>query len=122
MTHLSLTPETLSAAYDYLCTTLPFSRWNLPDSDDITFKVIRSRKVFAQYIWDNGKHTIEVSSGTVGHTLTLLESMGHEMVHLHLRLTGMESKSNNPNVHNLPFRKLAAQVCRVHGFDLKAFY
>ena len=121
MTHLPLTPEVLAAAYDYLAACEPFNRWNLPDSDDITFRVVKSRKMFAQYVWD-GTHTIEVSSGTVGHTMTLLESMGHEMVHVHLRQTGMESKSSNPNVHNLPFRKLAAQVCRVHGFDLKAFY
>ena len=121
MTHLPLTPEVLAAAYDYLASTAPFNRWNLPDSDDITFRVVKSRKMFAQYVYD-GTHTIEGSSGTVGHTATLLESMGHEMVHVHLRQTGMESRSHNPNVHNLPFRKLAARVCAVHGFDLKAFY
>lgn len=121
MTHLPLTPEVLAAAYDYLASTEPFCRWNLPDSDDITFRVVKSRKMFAQYVYD-GTHTIEVSSGTVGHTATLMTTMAHELTHLHLRLTGMESKSSNPNVHNLPFRKLAAQVCRVHGFDLKAFY
>lgn len=121
MTHLPLTPEVLAAAYDYLCATPPFNRWNLPDSDDVTFRVIKSRKVFAQYVWD-GSHAIEVSSAMVGHTMTLMETMGHEMTHLYLRLTGMESKSNVPTVHNMAFRKLAAQVCGVHGFDPKAFY
>lgn len=124
MTHLPLTPEVLAAAYDYLAACEPFCRWNLPDSDDITFRVVKSRKMFAQYVWepDTERHTIEVSSGTVGHTATLMTTMGHELIHLHLRLTGMESRSSNPNVHNMPFRKLAAQACKTHGWDLKAFY
>lgn len=121
MTHLPLTPEVLAAAYDYLASTEPFARWNLPDSDDVTFRVTKARDKFARYVWDGG-HTIEVSSVSVGHTATLLEKMSHELVHVHLRQTGMESKSSDPNVHNMPFRKLAAQVCRVHGFDPKAFY
>jgi hypothetical protein len=28
----------------------------------------------------------------------------------------------NENTHNAPFRKLVARFCKVHGFDLKAFY
>ena len=121
MTALPLTPAVLAAAYDYLASTAPFSSWNLPDSEDIKFRVIKSRKVFAQYVWD-GTHAIEVSSGTVGQTDTLMQTMAHELTHLHLRLTGMESRSDNPNVHNGAFRKLAAKVCATHGWDLKAFY
>jgi hypothetical protein len=121
MTHLPLTPETVAAAYDYLLTCPPYSGWNLPDSDDVTFKVTKARDKFAQYIWDGG-HTIEVSSASIGHTSTLIEKVGHEAIHLHLRQTGMESKSSDPNVHNIPFRKCAALACRIHGWDLKAFY
>lgn len=121
MTHLPLTPDVLAAAYDYLCTTPPFSGWNLPDSDDIKFRVTKSKDCYAAYHYDGG-HTIDVSSAAVGHTATLMQVLGHELVHLHLRLTGMESRSDNPNVHNAAFRKLAAVVCRTHGWDLKAFY
>lgn len=121
MSHLPLTPEVLAAAYDYLSATEPFCRWNLPDSEDITFKVSRARDAFAKYHYD-GTHCIEVSSAAVGHTSTLMQSMGHELVHLHLRLTGLESRSNSQGVHNMPFRKFAAQVCKIHGWDLKSFY
>lgn len=121
MTHLPLTPEVLAAAYDYLASTEPFCRWNLPDSDDVTFRVTKARDKFARYVWDGG-HAIEVSSVSVGHTSTLLEKVGHELIHVHLRQTGMESKSNDPNVHNGAFKKFAAKACRVHGWDLKAFY
>lgn len=122
MTHLPLTPEVLAAAYDYLAACPPFSKWNLPDSDDVKFIVARSRQDFARYRWDGKQHTISVSSASVGRTATLLEKMGHELIHLHLEETGMESKTGDENTHNIPFRKFAVQVCRVHGWDLKAFY
>ena len=122
MTTLPLTPETLAAAYDYLCTTPPFKGWNLPDSDDVLFKVSRSRKEFARYQWDGKRHVITVSAVAVGHTETLMTYLSHELVHLHLEESGMESRTGNENTHNGAFRVLAAQVCRVHGWDLKAFY
>lgn len=116
-----LTPEVLAAAYDFVVATEPFCRWNLPDSDDVKFRVIGSRKVFATYHWE-GRHVISVSSRAVGHAATLVEKMCHEVIHLHLEATGMESRSNDPNVHNAAFRKLAAVVCRTHGYDPKGFY
>lgn len=122
MTHLPLTPEVLAAAYDYLAACEPFVRWNLPDSDDVKFKVTRSKKEYARYQWDGGRHVISVSAAAVGHTSTLLMYLSHEILHMHLEITGMESRTGDENTHNMPFRRLAAQVCRVHGFDLKAFY
>lgn len=118
---LLLTKEVLAAAYDFLSLTEPFRKWNLPDSEDVMFKVTKAKSHFAQYVWD-GSHCIEVSSACVGHTSTLMETMAHELIHLHLRLTGMESRSDNPNVHNAAFRKLAALVCGCHGFDPKGFW
>ena len=41
---------------------------------------------------------------------------------MRLEITGMESRSGGPNTHNIAFRKFAAQVCKIHGFDPKAFY
>lgn len=119
---LPLTPEVLAAAYDYLATCEPFSGWNLPDSDDVVFKVSRSKKEFARYRWNGSKHVISISSAAVGHSTTLLTYMSHEILHLHLEQTGMESRSGDENTHNAAFRKLAERVCKVHGFDPKAFY
>lgn len=119
---LPLTPDVLAAAYDFLAVTEPFCRWNLPDSEDVKFIVARSRKDFARYRWDGKQHTIAVSRASVAYSATLLEKVGHEMIHLHLEETGMESRSNDPNTHNMAFRKRAAQVCKLHGFDPKAFY
>lgn len=114
---LPLTPEILRTAYDFLTTTLPFNRWNLPDGEDVVFRVVRNPKVFADYLHSRGKHVIRVSGATVGHTETLLRTMAHEMIHLHEQQAGMATA----NQHTKAFWKLAARVCRYHGFDPKSF-
>lgn len=118
---LPLTPETLEAAYEYLRTTPPFLRWNLPEGEEVKFKVGRRSSEFARYQWDGKKHTITVSSASIGQTSTLIEKMAHEMIHLHLEERGMESRGTE-NTHSMAFRKFAAIVCKRHGFDVKAFY
>jgi hypothetical protein len=119
---LPMTPESLAAAYDYLKTTPPFSKWNLPDSEDVLFKVGKYRTDYASYRWDGKQHTISMSANAIGHTVTLFRYLAHEMIHLHLEETGMESRTGGKDTHNAAFRKFAASVCRYHGFDVKAFY
>jgi hypothetical protein len=119
---LPLTPETLAAAYEYLRSVPPLSGWNLPEAEEIAFKVSRRQSEFGHYRWDGKRHTISMSVRAVGHTDTLMRYLAHEVIHLHLEATGMESKSGSPDTHNVAFQKFAAQVCKVHGFDPKAFY
>jgi hypothetical protein len=118
---LPLTAEMLAAAYDFLSTCQPFADWNLPPSEDVGFKVTRSRRWFARYRWTGNKHTIEVSANSVGHVGTLLTKMGHEIIHLHLEELGMDSRGT-PDTHSGAFRQLAEEACKVHGWDPKAFY
>ena len=119
---LPLTPEMLAAAYDYLRHTPPFHRWNLPEPEDVKFTVGRARDCFAFYQWDGFRHTITVSKNAVAHTSTLMTAMAHECIHLHLEATKQESKRSSPSHHNAAFRRYAAQACKYHGFDPKAFY
>lgn len=115
---LRLTPDTLKATYDLLATTPPFSRWNLPDSDDILFRVTRHKDRYGHHrVLDGGRHEIVMSAHVIGHTMTLIETMAHEIVHVHQAEACMETKGQ----HNAAFRKLAAIVCRYHGFDAKRF-
>lgn len=120
---LPLSPEMLEAAYEYLRTTPPFSRWNMPEGEDVKFTVASFRRLeFGRYQWDGKQHTINMSAKAIGYSGTLLEKMAHEMIHLHLEETGMESRRGDTDTHNAAFRKFAAQVCKTHGFDPKAFY
>lgn len=112
----------MAAAFDYLRTTPPFHRWKLPSADQIKFKLSRSRVEYGNYQWSGSQHVITASVHAIGHTMTLMQFMAHEIIHLHLELTGKESKRGGRNTHNAAFRKLADKVCKYHGFDLKAFY
>jgi predicted SprT family Zn-dependent metalloprotease len=108
-----LTPEMCVAAYEFLNTTRPFRRWKLPPADDVEFEVTNERSTFG---WHQ-ENRIAISDASNGHTATFLQSMAHEMIHLHQLIR----KTGSPTGHNAEFHRLARQVCRHHGFDPKAF-
>lgn len=116
---LPLTADTLRAAYDYLNTTPPFNRWNLPDGEDVNFKVAKDPHNYAWHDKRKGKrHLLVVSQANVGHTQTLLESVAHEMIHVHEEHAGAGTRGVE---HSRAFGKWAGQVCKIHGFDPKRF-
>lgn len=119
---LPLTKEILRAAYDYLASTPPFKRWNLPEGEDVDFKLIHVKGSLAPLRWAwyakvNGKHTIAISAARTGYTQSLMVLLAHEMIHLHEQQSGMATA----NQHTKVFWKLAARVCKIHGFDPKSF-
>jgi hypothetical protein len=115
---LPLTRDVLAAAYDYLRATPPFNAWNLPEPDDIKFKVVRSPTLRGYYLRDEaGKQVIAMSARNIGHSINVIATMAHEMIHLHQGETNMENGAE----HNAAFNKLAARVCKLHGFDPKLF-
>lgn len=119
---LPITPEMMERAYGYLRSCPPFRRWKLPLPHEVKFRVKKSMRNYAEYQWDGKRHTITLSTDGIGHTLTLLLYMAHEMIHLYLEEKGWESRKSGPDCHNARYRKFAAQVCRIHGFDYKAFF
>lgn len=114
----SFHPDELEAAYEFLRVSEPFRRWKLPHADAITFRVTSDPKVFGRFIGGNGKYTIVVSEASASHTIKLLETIAHEILHLAQHLSGHETKSE----HNADFKKKARRICDVHGFDPKAFF
>ena len=112
MARLCLTPEMLAAAYDYLQTTPPFCDWNLPDSEDVTFKVTRFPAKFGDWSY-NGRHIIRVSGKLVVTTNNLLQTLAHEMIHVHEDHNRCSSRSE----HSAAFREWATEVCEIHGWD-----
>lgn len=116
---LPLTPEVLRGAYDFLRVTAPFSRWSLPVGAEVEFKVMRTPHVEGDHwVYACGKNLIRVSGRTIGHSINLLVVMAHEMIHAHQAIR----KTETPGAaHNAEFHRLAARVCRSHGFDPKTF-
>lgn len=114
---LPLTPDVLRGAYDYLNETEPFRRWNLPSGEDVVFHITRSRNDRGLYWFENGRHNIAISTGCIGWTLSLMEVMAHELIHLHEQA----NRACGRGEHSAAFNRWAAQVCRIHGFDPKLF-
>ncbi len=112
---LRLTPDMLAGAYEFLRTTEPFRNWKLPPGEEVGFSVVRDPQKFADFGMEGGIPIIRVSESRNGHTATLLSTMSHEMCHLRQELTGDRGH------HNANFKRMAARICRAHGFDLKTF-
>jgi hypothetical protein len=110
-----LTPDMLAAGYDFLRTTDPFRRWKLPKSDEMGFCVVCRADLSADFGVERGIPFIRVSEVHNGHAATVLSTLAHEMIHLHQHLTG------DREIHGPRFQRMAARVCRVHGFDPKTF-
>jgi hypothetical protein len=109
---LHFTPETLAAAYTFLRTTKPFNRWKLPPAHDLKFKVTQS-------VTDAGYcagREIGVSQKCSGHTHSMLATMAHEMIHLHLDARGVKAH------HGPDFKRCAKLVSKHHGFDYARYF
>jgi hypothetical protein len=120
---ITLHKEMLACAYDYLRATEPFCRWRMPGSKDIKFGVYKRKDRYAHYEYKStgpgeGQHHIKVSSELVGSHSSLLSTLAHEMLHLHMNNSAcLDMRS--PHGNN--FNKLADRVCKIHGFDRKLF-
>lgn len=116
---LPLKASHVRAAYEFLCELPPFDRWNLPDSDDLKFRIGKDRHTEAWHTATGRRprrhHLIVVSELCVGHTMTLLMAVGHEMVHLHHDIIGI------PPTHGAAFQRDAKVICKYHGWDVKTF-
>lgn len=116
---LHLTPDVLSAGYDFLRTTPPFKSWKLPPSAEVTFVVSVAEGEHGDYkLTKSGEDIISLSSKTIGHTVSLFAVLAHEMVHMKMAHDGT---INEKNFHCKRFQRLAKSVCKYHGFDPKVF-
>ena len=125
---LRLTPDALAAAYEYLRTTLPFKRWKLPHADEVEFHITRHRDREADYdryvrgdghVIKRGDHIIRISAYHVKTTCALLETLAHELIHLHQ--DGVAATRQYKVMHNKAFKVLARRVCDAHGWTLAEF-
>lgn len=120
---MHLSPQILVGAYEFLRVTPPFSRWRLPEADDITFhiKPLKDKYADFDYTYAGGKPrrnwTIVVDPRLCAYNDTLLRVLAHEMVHLRRALLGHRLDVE----HGAAFQKLARQVCHQHGFDPNTF-
>ena len=103
MPGLTLTPEMLEGAYEYLRVSPPFCRWGLPHADHVMFRVMGAKDRFGHFrgrhrkaLGDDGFSEIAISAGLVRSTELLLCTMAHEMIHLYQDETGTARGHHNP--------------------------
>ena len=111
---MKVTARQVRAAYEFLSKLPPFSGWGMPDSAQMGFAVLRTKRWQGDYECRR-RPRIRVSSGRVCYADRLLVVVAHEMVHLR---TNMLRKRVT---HSPLFQKLARQVCAELGFDPHEF-
>lgn len=110
---LHLTPDLIEAVYELLRATPPFRRWKLPHADDVEFHVIKSGAIDGDCAYDGDRFTIRLSADRHSMLASTIATMAHEMCHMRY--------PRDRAHHGKLFKRLAAQVCAVHGFDPKTF-
>ena len=110
---MKITPEIARGAYEFLHTIPPFNGWNLPDGEDIKFKIIKSHMTSGEYRHYGGDdHEIAVYKDMM--PPALLGVVAHEMIHLHQRMT----KTDGGGAHNRSFKILASKITKILGVDV----
>lgn len=112
---LPITVEMVEHIYSYLSCCPPFDKFSMPPAEDVKFKIIKTRRLFARYYAVGDKHHIEVSCKLVGSHMVLLTSVAHELIHLHL------NEVDACDEHGPNFQMIADEVCAIHGFDRLTF-
>lgn len=119
MRKFHLTPGMIAGAYEYMRASTRLFR-SLPHCDEIGFKVLTTPRVHGHCRGgiNGGQSEIAISVSKTGTTLSLLETLAHEMLHLlqHIRKT----ETGNTE-HNAEFRRLGLKISAYHGFDPKRF-
>jgi len=112
---MHLTPSKLAATYDCLRAFPPFRGWRLPESDDVAFGVSLSPDTYGTYDLCRGQPRIEISALMVTEFQALLETMAHEMIHLH------QCRAGRAVDHDAEWQRLATRVCREFGWKREGF-
>ena len=113
-----LTPERLASVYGMLLAWPPFNRWSLPSADEVKFSILRTRRWDADWVIKGGTHHIRVSEGRAGHMDTIVQCVAHEMIHARQRVAATETRGVE---HNAEFHRLASNLCKRYGWDVKQF-
>ena len=112
-----ITPEQVAAVYECLRAFPPFSKWKLPPADEVELHIGLQEDAFAHYHRDDGRHAMTISMLLVKDWQTLVETVAHEMIHLHQARAGTETRAE----HNREWHRLADTVCKRFGWQRDKF-
>lgn len=108
-----ITDQSVKAMYSLLKKMPPFNEWNLPPAHLIKFKVDPELKCLGELHVKPFK--MKFGTKHQEHFMTILTTVAHEMIHLHLYIEGVKSW----NQHRKIFRDKANQIGNLFGLDRK---
>jgi hypothetical protein len=108
-----VTRSTCVVVYELLVQLPPIKTWKLPPSKDLLFVVRNMPDVYGMF--EPEPHKITISSAKHAHLDTIIRTMAHEMIHLHLFLR----KDPLWDKHTKSFLDAAEKVSHTLGFDPK---
>lgn len=106
--------QMMPALYEFLRATRPYRRWGLPPASEVHFTTLRKHAFRGDFTAGDARNMqrIRLSTRHIAFTDVALRTMAHEMIHLHLQISGCRESDHGAN-----FKRLAKRVCRVHGWD-----
>ena len=108
---IPVTAETIKSVYVLLLQFPPFSRWNLPPPEKLTFYVVDYKTEWGEY--HPVKMTVRVSTENVSTFLSLLQAVAHECIHIRQDVSGRYPVKK---MHNADFKRYVKQVCKHFPF------
>ncbi len=103
--------------YAHLRELPPFDRWALPSPDQVEFGILVGRDHAVYH--NDGMHRIAVNDLTHTTHEQVMQTVAHEMVHLHQELVGRLPFKKDP--HNADFRRWARLICKEFGWNVQTF-
>ena len=117
-----ITADHVKAVYAMLREFPPFSRWGLPESDEVEFDALDDDgTTLAEFciLADGDAEVLCISANPIlhSHISQLIKSVAHEMCHMRQHMTG-RLPDNPQKHHNAAFRRAAYAVAKELGFDV----
>ena len=113
---IALNAEMLAHCWDMVvASSSTLTKWNLPPSEDMKFKVIKRKDRYAHHEVIGGIHQICVSSVLVRRFDVLCSTLIHEAIHVH------QDQTDLPRCDNKTFHAFADVLCAELELDRGAF-
>lgn len=110
---MKVTPEIAEAMYNLLRSMRPFSKWNLPDSDQVGFHINGLKGEMGSHLYHTDAHHIRLSQRHVRDFESLSTTVAHEVIHMKQLMDGKKRDHGNY------FKQHAFQVCEEMVWHMK---
>jgi hypothetical protein len=107
----------IKGLYETFLQAPPFCNLNMPPIEQVFFYIIDEKdRLGAAHKSRKDEYQLQISKKTMTHLHNVIETVLHEMVHLHYLYRGYSDHKHDPK-----FKRLANKVCDIYHLDRKTF-